>query len=58
MTNSTVLYPEWFTADELYLFGEGRYFRAYQKLGAHLAQVDGKRAYTLPFGHPMRTMLR
>lgn len=42
MTNSTVLYPEWFTADELYLFGEGRYFRAYQKLGAHLAQVDGQ----------------
>lgn len=33
----------WLTPEELYLFNEGRYHRAYEKMGAHFAQVDGKK---------------
>jgi 1,4-alpha-glucan branching enzyme len=31
------------TADDLYLFNQGNHFRAYEKLGAHLAERDGVR---------------
>jgi 1,4-alpha-glucan branching enzyme len=30
------------TADDLYLFNEGRNYRAYEKLGAHLTQANGE----------------
>jgi len=30
----------WLTDYDLYLFGEGTYLRAYEKLGAHLGEVD------------------
>lgn len=33
----------WLTSEELYLFNEGRYHRAYEKLGAHFDQVEGKK---------------
>jgi 1,4-alpha-glucan branching enzyme len=33
----------WLTDYDLYLFGEGTHLRAYEKLGAHLGQVDGRR---------------
>ena len=34
--------PTLLTADDLYLFNEGTHFRLYNKLGAHLATVDGR----------------
>jgi 1,4-alpha-glucan branching enzyme len=33
----------WLTDYDLYLFGEGTHHRAYEKLGAHLGEVDGRR---------------
>jgi 1,4-alpha-glucan branching enzyme len=33
----------WLTDYDLYLFGEGTHLRAYEKLGAHLGEVDGRR---------------
>ncbi len=33
---------QWLTDYELYLFAEGTYRRAYEKLGAHVAQVEGR----------------
>lgn len=33
----------WLTPEELYLFNEGRYHRAYEKMGAHFAQLGGKK---------------
>jgi 1,4-alpha-glucan branching enzyme len=33
----------WLTDYDLYLFGEGTHRRAYEKLGAHLGEVDGRR---------------
>jgi len=34
--------PNWFTDDEIYLFNEGTYYNCYQKLGAQIAELDGK----------------
>ncbi|HEY7386915.1 MAG TPA: 1,4-alpha-glucan branching protein GlgB [Bryobacteraceae bacterium] len=34
---------QWLTDYDWYLFGEGTHHRAYEKLGAHLGEVDGKR---------------
>ena len=31
--------------DDIYLFGEGNWFRSYEKMGAHFAKVDGKAGY-------------
>ena len=33
----------WLTDYDLYLFGEGTHHRAYEKLGAHCGEVDGRR---------------
>ena len=33
----------WLTDYDLYLFGEGTHARAYEKLGAHLGEMDGRR---------------
>jgi 1,4-alpha-glucan branching enzyme len=33
----------WLTDYDLYLFGEGTHHRIYEKLGAHLGEVDGRR---------------
>ena len=33
----------WLTDYDLYLFGEGTHLRAYEKLGAHPGEVDGRR---------------
>ena len=33
----------WLTDYDLYLFGEGTHLRAYEKLGAHLGEIDGRR---------------
>jgi len=33
----------WLTDYDLYLFGEGTHLRAYEKLGAHLSETDGRR---------------
>ena len=33
----------WLTDYDLYLFGEGTHLRAYEKLGAHQGEVDGRR---------------
>src|ERR1700757_2935854 len=33
----------WLTDYDLYLFGEGTHHRAYEKLGAHPGEVDGRR---------------
>jgi 1,4-alpha-glucan branching enzyme len=35
-------YPTLLTDQDLYLFNEGRHYRVYDKLGAHLTTVDGK----------------
>jgi 1,4-alpha-glucan branching enzyme len=32
-----------FSSDDLYLFNEGRHFRLYEKLGAHVVDRDGRR---------------
>jgi len=32
----------WLTGYDLYLFGEGTHRRAYEKLGAHIGEVDGR----------------
>jgi 1,4-alpha-glucan branching enzyme len=33
----------WFSDYDLYLLGEGTHYHAYEKMGAHLAEVDGQR---------------
>ena len=33
----------WLTDYDLYLFGEGTHLRAYEKLGAHKGEADGRR---------------
>ena len=33
------------TNDEQYLFAEGTYLRAFDKLGAHPAEIDGKKRF-------------
>ena len=33
----------WLTDYDLYLFGEGTHLRAYEKLGAHPGEIDGRR---------------
>jgi len=33
----------WLSDYDLYLLGEGTHYRAYQKMGAHLGEVDGRR---------------
>ena len=33
--------PSLFSDDDLYLFGEGTWLRAYEKMGAHPRIVDG-----------------
>jgi len=33
----------WLTDYDLYLFGEGTHLRAYDKLGAHPGEIDGRR---------------
>jgi 1,4-alpha-glucan branching enzyme len=37
------LQTPWLTDYDLYLFGEGTHYRAYEKLGAHCGEVDGRR---------------
>jgi 1,4-alpha-glucan branching enzyme len=32
----------WLSADDLYLFNEGNHYRLFDKLGAHLAEADGR----------------
>lgn len=32
----------WFSDYDLYLLGEGTHYHAYEKMGAHLAEVDGQ----------------
>jgi 1,4-alpha-glucan branching enzyme len=39
----TITSAQWLTDYDLYLFGEGTHHRAYEKLGAHLGEVDGER---------------
>ena len=34
-----------FSNDEIYLFRRGEYFRSFDRLGAHEAQIDGKKGY-------------
>src|ERR1700687_1027859 len=34
---------QWLTDYDLYLFGEGTHHRAYEKMGAHLGEMDGQR---------------
>jgi 1,4-alpha-glucan branching enzyme len=38
----TITSAQWLTDYDLYLFGEGTHHRAYEKLGAHLGEVDGE----------------
>jgi len=33
----------WFSDYDLYLLGEGTHYQAYEKMGAHVAEVDGQR---------------
>jgi len=35
------VFEPWITEYELYLFGEGRFLKSYEKFGAHLREVDG-----------------
>jgi len=42
MDMTAAAYSFWLTDYDLYLFGEGTYLRAYEKLGAHLGDVDGR----------------
>jgi FHS family L-fucose permease-like MFS transporter len=39
----------WFSDYDLYLLGEGTHDHAYEKMGAHLAEVDGQRAGYVSF---------
>jgi hypothetical protein len=41
------------TDHDIYLFREGSHFHLYDKLGSHLASVDGKEEPILPFGPRM-----
>ena len=33
----------WFSDYDLYLLGEGTHYHAYEKMGAHVTEVDGQR---------------
>ena len=35
--------PTWLTADDLYLFNEGRHYNLYEKFGSHVAELDGRK---------------
>ena len=36
--------------DRIYLFNQGTYHKAYELLGAHLTEEDGKKASASPYG--------
>ena len=38
------------TKDDCYLFGEGTHYEIYEKLGAHITEVDGKKERILQYG--------
>lgn len=38
---------------DTYLFGQGTHYEIYNKMGAHEAEKDGKREFTLQPGHQM-----
>lgn len=42
MANSKKSTAPLLTADDLYLFGEGTFYRSYEKLGCHLCEMDGQ----------------
>lgn len=39
-----------FSDFDIYLFKEGNHFNAYEKLGSHIIEVDGKKELTLLYG--------
>ena len=39
---------------DTYLFAKGRHYEIYEKMGAHLAEEDGKRALISLYGHRMQ----
>ena len=41
-----------FTDFDMYLLAEGKYFRSYEKMGAHLAESEGSAASASPSGRP------
>lgn len=41
-----------FTKEEVYLFGEGTWFRSYEKLGAHPEKIDGRAGYRFALWAP------
>lgn len=44
--------------DERYLFAEGTWLKAYEKLGAHPAEIDGQRGYIFAVWAPMARNVR
>ena len=44
--------------DERYLFAEGTWLKAYEKLGAHPAEIDGQKGYTFAVWAPMARSVR
>ena len=43
MTITTVCETKWFSENDCHLFGEGIHHRIYNKLGAHIAEIEGRR---------------
>ena len=43
-----------FSELDRYLFGVGRHYQIYEKMGAHPCTYEGKRESILRFGHPMQ----
>ena len=41
---------------EAFLYNQGTYYHAYNKLGAHIMEVDGQTGVVLSFGRPMPAM--
>jgi len=43
MSNQHSHHSSWLTSDDLYLFNEGSHYRLFDKMGAHMTEVDGRR---------------
>jgi 1,4-alpha-glucan branching enzyme len=53
---SKVITHSFFTDFDIDLFKAGKHYRLYDKLGAHLLELDGVKAFILLFGLQLPTL--
>ena len=45
-------YGSLLTEEDIYYFKQGTHYRLYEKLGSHLVQFKGTKAFISPYGRP------